>query len=193
MTRRLRRIGGDARAVTTVEFAIVAMPMMLAFLGVVDLGFRQYMGSMLQGVMDQAARRVTVGGVTEASINTFVNTQMRRVLPGSNTVVLPQSYGAFGRVKKAEPITTDVNGNGTVDPGDCFTDLNNNGRRDLDGGAGGYGTGDDIVYYTATSSYPAIMPMRSLIGWADRSEVSATIMVRNQPFAGQAQPATVCL
>ncbi|MEH3106890.1 MAG: pilus assembly protein [Sphingomonas fennica] len=189
MTRRLLR---DTRGVSAVEFAIIAMPMLIAFLGVIDLGMRQYMSSLLQDSMDQAARQVTVGGVTPAAITTFVNDRMRMVLPGSNTVVTPQSYSNFSKVGKPEPITTDTAPIGSYNTGDCFTDLNRNGRWDANGGAGGHGTGDDVVYYTAVARYPAIMPMRALLGWSDTTEVSATMMMRNQPYAAQAQPVTVC-
>lgn len=193
MRRHLGRLRRDRRGVTAVEFAIIATPMMIAFLGLVDLGFRQYMAAMLQGAMDQAARRVTVGGVSEASINTFVDTRMKTVLGGSNTVVVPLNYGNFSKVGRPEPITADANNNNVLDPGDCFTDLNGNGRRDMDGGKGGNGVGDDVVYYVATSTYPAIMPLRGLLGWDTTTRVTATMMMRNQPYSAQSQPATVCI
>jgi len=61
-----------------------------------------------------------------------------------------------------------------------------------DGGQSGNGGGDDIVYYTATVSYPALMPLRKLLGWSATETVTATMMMRNQPYAAQPQPATIC-
>jgi Flp pilus assembly protein TadG len=192
MIRRIRSLVRDRRGAAAVEFALVTVPLIVMLLGLVDLGFRSYIASQLQGTMDQAARKVTIGGVSTTTISSFVSDRIRRILPGATVTVTPKSYDDFSDVGKPEPITTDTAPLGVYNQGDCFTDLNGNGVWDSDGGQSGNGGGDDIVYYTATVSYPALMPMRKLLGWSAIETVTATMMMRNQPYAAQPQPATVC-
>jgi Flp pilus assembly protein TadG len=192
MIRRIRGLVRDRRGAAAVEFGLVTVPLIIMLLALVDLGFRSYISSQLQGTMDQAARKVTIGGVSTTTVSSFVSDRIRRILPGATVVVVPKSYDDFSDVGKPEPITTDTAPIGTYNPGDCFADLNGNGVWDSDGGQSGNGGGDDIVYYTATVSYPALMPLRKLLGWSATETVAATMMMRNQPYAAQPQPATIC-
>lgn len=182
----------DRRGVSAVEFGLIATPLCLVLLALIDLGFRQYMASMLQGTLDQAARRVTVGAVTPASISTFVTGRMRLILPGATVTVTPRSYDDFSTVGKPEPITTDTAPIGTYNAGDCFLDQNGNGNWDSDSGQSGNGSSDDIVYYTATARFPSVMPLGRFLGWSATETVTATMMARNQPYATQAQPIIIC-
>jgi Flp pilus assembly protein TadG len=188
----IRRLARDRKGVAAVEFALVAVPVIVMLLGLIDLGMRSYIASQLQGTMDQAARKVTIGGVSTATVSSFVTDRIKRILPGATVVVTPKSYDDFSDVGKPEPITTDTAPLGIYNAGDCFLDMNGNGVWDSDGGQSGNGGGDDIVYYTATVTYPAMMPMRSLLGWSSLETVTAVMMMRNQPYAAQPQPATVC-
>lgn len=190
---RLRtRLAADRRGLAAVEFGLIAVPLVTMLLTLVDLGFRSYIAAQLQGTLDQAARQVTIGGVSTGTIATFVTTRIRRILPGATVTVTPKSYDDFSGVGKPEPITTDTAPLGVYNAGDCFLDLNGNGVWDADGGQSGNGGGDDIVYYTATASYPAIMPLRGLLGWPATEQVTATMMMRNQPYAAQPAALTKC-
>lgn len=188
----LRRLARQARGIAAVEFALIATPLCLVLLALIDLGFRAYIGAALEGALDQAARKVTVGGVTPATISAFVGTRVRSILPGATVTVTPKSYGDFSSVGKPEPITTDTAPLGTYNAGDCFLDQNGNGVWDSDAGRTGNGGSDDVVYYTATVSFPALVPLGRLIGWGSTRTVSATTMVRNQPYAAQPQPLIIC-
>ncbi|MDO6414678.1 pilus assembly protein [Sphingomonas sp. BIUV-7] len=189
---RVRRLAGDRTGLAAVEFGLVCVPVIIMLLTLVDLGFRSYIAAQLQGTMDQAARRVTIGGVSTSTVTTFVSDRVHRILPGASVNVVPKSYDDFSDVGKPEPITTDTAPLGTYNAGDCFLDLNGNGAWDSDGGQTGNGTGDDIVYYVATVTYPALMPLRRFLGWSNTETVTATMMMRNQPYSGQAQPVTIC-
>ncbi|WP_294392320.1 TadE/TadG family type IV pilus assembly protein [uncultured Sphingomonas sp.] len=188
----MRRLLRDRRGATVVEFALIAAPLIMTIMALTDLAFRAFMGVQLQGAMDQAARQVTVGGVTTQTVTTFVQGRMRTLLSSADVKVKPMSYDDFSTVGKPEPITTDTAPLGTYNKGDCFLDLNNNKQWDADGGAGGNGGGDDIIYYTATVSYPALMPLGRFLGFPDLTTITATMMMRNQPYEAQAQPVTVC-
>lgn len=177
---------------TAVEFALVAPVLFLVMFVLVDLGFRQYLASQLQGSMDQAARSVTVGGVNASTVTNFVRQRVRRILPNATVNVTTKSYDDFSDVGKPEPIVTDTAPLGVFNTGDCFTDLNGNGVWDSDSGATGTGTSDDIVYYSAVVTYPAIMPLGRMLGWPGTETVTASMMMRNQPYATQAQPVVKC-
>lgn len=191
--RALQTVVKDERGATLVEFAIVSMPLIIMMMAMFDLGFREYISIQLSGALDQSARQVTVGTTTTvASIKTSVTSQIKTILPGATVSVAPSSYNSFSTVGKPEPITTDTAPLGTYNSGDCFQDLNGNGVWDSDSGLGGTGGSDDIVYYTATVTYPEILPMRKLLGWASTETVTGTTMMKNQPYASQADPAIVC-
>jgi len=180
------------RGASAVEFALIAPVVLMVFLAAVDLGFREYVGTQLQGTMDQAARKVTVGGVSSSTITSFVTNRIKSILPGASVTITTKSYDDFSDVGKPEPITTDTAPLGSYNTGDCFEDMNGNGVWDSDSGSSGFGTSDDIVYYTATVSYPALVPVGKLLGWSTTETVKATTMMRNQPFAAQAQPVVKC-
>lgn len=182
----------DARGVTAVEFGLLVGPLMVLLMGLADLGMRAYVGVQLQGTLDQAARKVTIGSVTTATLTTFVQSRISPLLRNATVVVTAKSYDDFSDVGKPEPITTDTAPIGSYNTGDCFLDLNGNNRWDSDSAVAGNGGGDDVVYYTATVSYPLLLPLGRLLGLPATESVSATTMLRNQPYAAQAQPVTVC-
>ncbi len=188
-----RTLASDRHGATIVEFAIVLLPLSVMMCGLFDLGYRQYVAVQLQDALTQAARTVTVGTSTTATtINAVVTAKIRLVARNATVVVTPTSYDSFDHVAKPEPITTDTAPLGSYNAGDCFTDVNGNGAWDADGGLSGTGGSDDVVLYTARASYPAIMPMYGLLGWSSTSTVTATAMMKNQPYAAQKEPATVC-
>lgn len=195
MSRRLRHLKTDQSGVTVVEFAFVSPVLLLMMIGLVDLGYRMYMTMMLQGALNEAARQVTVGGITSDAVQSFVRTRVSSIssVAASGTTVTPSSFYDFTGIKTLEPITTDQNGNGQLDAGDCFTDYNGNGVRDTNGGAGGLGSSDDIVYYTATTTYTSLVPIQSMIGWSSQESISVMSMMRNQPYGAQPTPQTVCI
>jgi Flp pilus assembly protein TadG len=189
----LRRFRAAREGATIVEFALVATPFIILVMGLLDLGFREYTNVMLQGALNEAARQVTVGGVTNATITTFVQGRMATIVPQGNVVITPSSYADFTGIQTMEPLTTDVNGNGALDPGDCYTDYNRDGTRDTNNGISGTGGSDDIVYYTATLTYPSFVPVQRLFGFSTSETVTATTMLKNQPYASQGTPPTVCV
>jgi Flp pilus assembly protein TadG len=189
----LQRLRQDQRGATMVEFAIVATPMVIMMMGMFDLGFREYMSIQLQAALDQSARQVTIGTTTTiATIKASVTKQVQTILPGATVAIVTSSYDTFSYVGKPEPLTTDIAPIGTYNAGDCFSDLNGNGTWNADSGLSGTGGSDDIVYYTATVTYPQLLPMKQLLGWAATETVTGTTMMKNQPYASQPDPATIC-
>lgn len=183
----------DTRGVTIVEFAIVTPCLILLMIGLLDLGFKAYVGMQLQGALEQSARQVTVGtSTTTAALTNLVKAQIVKIVPKATVTVVPTSYYDFAHVGKPEPITTDTSPVGSYNKGDCFQDLNGNGVWDADAGSAGTGGSEDIVYYTATVTYPDLLPAAKILGFSATATVTGTTMMKNQPYASQAEPAIIC-
>ncbi|HEX5183141.1 MAG TPA: TadE/TadG family type IV pilus assembly protein [Allosphingosinicella sp.] len=200
MSRRLRlptaRIVRDESAVTIIEFGIVAPVMLLMLMGFFDLAHTEYSRSVLQGAMQMAARSSTLesGLSSSAAIDTAVENQVKRVVGSAATFTVSRlSYTDFGDVGKPEPYT-DTNGNGQYDRGECYEDDNGNGQWDSDMGAAGQGGADDAVLYTVTASYKRMFPMARLLGWPANQTITASTVLRNQPYDSQSNsaPPTIC-
>ncbi|HEY0271373.1 MAG TPA: TadE/TadG family type IV pilus assembly protein [Sphingomonas sp.] len=198
---RLRRFRSAREGATIVEFALVLAPFLVLVLGLLDLGFRTYVNVMLQGALNEAARQETIGGVDQSALTAFVQGRMSTIVPQGTSggtpvgtvTITPSSYYNYTGIGTMEPLTKDANNNNLLDIGDCFTDYNGDNVRDTNSGGTGLGGSDDIVYYTATITFPSFVPMALLLGHDQLTEtVSATTMFKNQPYASQPTPATVC-
>jgi Flp pilus assembly protein TadG len=188
--RRLARLGRDDSGVTVIEFAIVAPVMLLMLFGFFDLAHTAYARSVLQGAMQMAARNSTLesGLTSQTAIDQYVTDQVKSVVgSGATFTSTRKSYADFSSVGTPENYT-DTNGNHQYDPGECFEDVNGNGQWDSDLGKAGQGGADDAVLYTMTVSYKRLFPMATMIGWSANQSISASTVLRNQPYGAQATP-----
>lgn len=196
MILALRRLFGrlhrDQRGVNIVEFGLVAAPLMMVLLALVDFGYRLYLEVIVEGTINKAARHATVGGVTSTAIDDFVRSQLVAFSKNATVTITKKSYYDFSHVNKPEKLLSDINGNGQLDSGDCFEDANNNGTFDSDAGNGGLGNSDDIVYYNVSVVFPRLVPLGGFLGFPSTETVSANTVLRNQPYGAQMQPARVC-
>lgn len=187
---RSASLRGDESGVTIIEFGIVAPVMLLMLMGFFDLAHTEYARSILQGAMQMAARNSTLesGSTSQAAIDAYVQNQVKSVVGSAATfTVTRESYADFTSVGKAERYT-DANGNGQHDAGECFEDVNGNGTWDADMGKSGQGGADDAVLYTMTVSYNRMFPMAKMLGWAPKQTISASTVLRNQPYGAQQTP-----
>jgi Flp pilus assembly pilin Flp len=175
----------DAKGATIVEFALIVPVMCVLLLGTLDLGYRSYVNSVMQGALHEAARMATVGGVTTAAIETRVRDRLRSFSRNATITVNTRSYYDFSGVKTPETITQDTAPTGSYNPGDCFQDFNGNGTYDLDRGRTGVGGAEDVVYFEVTMTYPHIVPVGKLLGWSGDVSVTQNTVLRNQPYAGR--------
>lgn len=192
-TTDLRRLRSDTRGATLVEFAMIILPLSMALLGLTDLGYRAYVSSVVEGTLHRAARMATVGDKTSAQIDTFVTQQLAKFTNGSAPVITKTNYYEFSGVGKPEKLITDLPPLGSWNTGDCYQDLNGNGRWDSVAGRDGLGGSDDIVFYQVSLSYPRLVPMGKLLGWADSQTITANTVMRNQPYSRQVTPVTRCV
>ena len=103
-----------------------------------------------------------------------------------------RSYYDFSSIGRSEKLVTDYNSNGQYDPGDCFIDLNENGAFDASAGRNNIGGADDVVFYEVNLSMPRLFPIHRFLDVSPNYSINATSAIRNQPYAVQKKPPTVC-
>jgi Flp pilus assembly protein TadG len=192
--RRILALRRDRRGAAIVEFAIIAPVMMLVLMGLGDLSYQIYAQSILNGAMQKAGRDSAIqgGGNNTAVLDGKVSDMVHRIAANAVIAFTRKNYDSFS-VIKPEPFT-DTNGNGVRNAGECYTDINNNLQWDADPGLTGQGGANDVTMYTATVTYPRLFPVAGLFGWPNTLTISATTLLKNQPYATQsvASPTTIC-
>lgn len=195
MTRPgLLHLRHDHRGATLVEFALVAPVMLLLLMGLMDLSYRLYVQSILNGAMQQAGRAASLesGPGALTAIDTKVVRSVREV---AQNLTWESSRKAFSDYTKIGPESfIDGNGNRIRDPGECYSDVNDNKQWDADPGKNGPGGAKDSIVYKMIVRYPRVFPMAGLMGWSNEQEISSTTILRNQPYNTQntTSPVTRC-
>jgi Flp pilus assembly protein TadG len=188
---------GNARGATIVEFAIVAPVLVLLIMGLFDQLYQVYATSILNGAVQKAARDATLqvdnSASSNASLDAAVLAIIKDLAPTAIAVSTRKSYPNFAGVGDPEPFV-DTNHNGVRDPGECFTDTNGNGVWDVDPGITGDGSASDVVLYTMTITYPRLFPAGKLLGTGSTTSITASTIMKNQPWANQSvpPPVTIC-
>jgi hypothetical protein len=196
LARRLR--AGLLRArdgAALLEFALVAPVALLMAMALCDIAYQLYLQSVLAGLVQKVGRDSTIQGANTATLDATMLATMQTInnnlayATGSPT---RESYATFSTIAP-EPFT-DTNRNGIRDAGECYTDVNGNSQWDADAGIAGNGGAGDMVIYTASMTYPHLFPFAAWLGWSPRATITATTILKNQPYAAQqvASPATVC-
>lgn len=180
-------LGRDQRGATIVEFALILPVMCVLMLGTLDLGYRSYVTSIVQGSLHEAARMATIGGVPTADIEAHVRDRLRDFSGDATVTTTTRSYADFNGVSTPETITSDTAPTGQYNPGDCYRDENGNNQFDVDRGRSGLGGSEDVVLFEVTMRYPHIVPMASFLGegWSDDVVIIQNTLLRNQPYAGR--------
>lgn len=204
---RLPRVVTDRRGATVIEFALIIPMVMLLLMGLSELLYQEYVQSVLSGEVQKAARDSGIegGAANIPAIDGKVISALGAVAKGLQKDCTKaaaasaaawcsdrKSYDSFSEV--APEVFTDGNGNGVRDPGECFTDVNGNGSWDADPGTSGPGGASAIATYTMVVSYKRLFPLSRMLGWAPYQKISASTLMKNQPFATQTtiEDTTVC-
>jgi Flp pilus assembly protein TadG len=186
---------------TAVEFAIISIPLFTMVFGGMEISYEQYVVSQLQGAMTEATRMATVEttslggtGTTAQKIQSVLQEKVRQVAPQATVTVQAKSYSNYSGIGKPEKIITDVKMNGKYDAldGDCFEDSNFNGSYDVDRGSSGTGSGNDVVVYQANLQMKRVFPVHYIAGLGEDFTVTRETIFRNQPYANQKTPPTLC-
>jgi len=206
MMRRLpnliRSMSADERGVTIIEFAIVAPVLIVMLLGGFDLVHQSYVRSVLQGALNDAARRAAVedpefvaaGDTLEERVANLIIGQVDPIAPNAEIEIEQSNFYDFSGIGNPEKLMTDVNENGQYDEsdGDCFADLDEDGEYDTDTGREGIGGANDVVFYEATLTMPRLVPLHGFLGVAPEYNLRAETAIRNQPYEAQRTPPVVC-
>jgi Flp pilus assembly protein TadG len=180
-----RRLALDRQGATIIEFAIVAPVMMTLLMGLGDLLYQAYLQSILDGAIQKAGRdsalelNVTNGDALDDKVETMV----KNIAKNAEFTSLRRSYSSFALVKPEN--FTDGNGNGTREVGECYDDVNGNKQWDADPGRASQGGANDVTKYTMSVTYPRIFPVARMFGWSAKAQISATTLLKNQPYKTQ--------
>lgn len=183
---RTGRLLADRAGATIVEFAIVMPVMLMLIMGSLEFGLNVYMRAVLEGAMQKAGRNSSLQTAQsgQSAIDTYVADRVKAILPGATVSFARQNYSTFSSVNNPENFT-DSNANGRYDAGECFIDMNGNNTWDADMGRTGLGGANDVVEYTATVTYPTLIPAATVFKISPTTTIKATTILRNQPFASQ--------
>lgn len=185
----LRRFLGDRRGAAAVEFALVGLLIVTTAVGLIELAMILYVNSLMEGGLREAARYGVTGysgsAARQAEVLSVVERHTRGLVDIDAVALHTLVYPGFADVGRPEPFT-DANGNGQYDAApaaEAFVDVNGNGQWDADMGAAGLGGPGDIVLYTLDYDWPLITGlMDGVIGRDGKMPLSASIVVRNEPF-----------
>lgn len=188
MRRLLPRLARDARGVTVVEFAMVTPVLALMLLGSFDLLYQRYVQSVLDGAVIKAGR--------DSSLETSASTAVGKTLDESVMKVVRivavdakyeserRSYANFALMKPEN--FNDKNKNGRREVGECFDDINGNGKWDADPGQKTQGGANDVTRYTIWVTYPRLFAVSALFGWPATNTIRSSTILKNQPYRPQA-------
>lgn len=186
ISRTLPDLLEDSRAVSAVEFALVAPVFLTLMLGAFNVGQIVYGQSLLDGAVQQAARSSALETGDTAAADAHVEQLVSRILPGAAVTSSRVSYFDFADIGRPEQ-WNDADANGTCDDGEAYTDENGSGEWEADVGVDGNGGAGDVIIYSVEVKYE---PFFSLFfapdSWGETT-LGATTVRKNQPFADQAE------
>lgn len=190
-TRTRRSFAHDKRGAAAMEFAIVAPVLCLLLAGGFDVAHTLYMRAVLQGVVQNTARNSSLETGTlaaqRAALDAKVTTQAQQLVNNATVTITRRFYRTFTSAAAAQAEAfTDTSGNGVCDLGEPYEDANGNGIWDADGGDAGQGGAKDAVLYTVQVSYPHLFPLFKMVGGSTSESVSASTVLKNQPYGDQA-------
>ena len=202
MRRRALLFRSDESGVTAVEFGLLATPVCLLLIGGFEVAHEQYVHSVMQGALNDAARRASVespvidadGDTIEAKVENSIRELAGPVAVKATIDVTQTSYSQFSDIGNPEKILTDVNGNGAFDEedGDCFEDANGNEEFDLDSGEEGRGGASEVVFYEARVALPRLFPLNAVMDVSPDYVMTLKTAVRNQPYRDKPVAPVIC-
>ncbi|WP_394270423.1 TadE/TadG family type IV pilus assembly protein [Qipengyuania sp.] len=192
----------DTAGATITEFALILVPLCTMLFGGMDLAHRMWIKTQMQGALSDSARRAGVedpifsaaGATLQERIKNTVREQVDPLAPGATYDLKIENFFDFSGIGNPEKLVRDVDKDGTYDRShnDCFEDLNDNGKYDLDTGRTGVGGANDVAFYEMTLTMPRLIPIHVFVPIGDKITIKAAAAMRNQPFGDQATPPVRC-
>jgi len=191
MNEALRNNSGIA----AVEFAILALPMLVLVMGSMEMGLQIYNKGRVESVMRQAARMAITGdpnirGEKGENIDKYVRESLK-FTANTKVDIRKKFYDEFSQIDTPEKLLS----NSTTAPY-CFVGENNNQQWDQNPSQIGLGNGDDIVEYEVKVSYDSLFPLvTNVVTGEERLTISAKTTLQNEPFTGNVdqRPRNCCV
>jgi Flp pilus assembly pilin Flp len=179
-----RRLLADRRGASAIEFALVALPLLLLVVGVFEFAVMTAVAAMLESAALEAARfgatgQLPAGMTREARVREIVAERTHGLVDTSRLEITVLVYEGFDRIDQPESYD-DANGNGIYDPGESFEDVNGNGTWDADQGRAGLGGSGDVVVYELVYPWTGITGLMAPL--FDGRALTSSVPVRNEPF-----------
>lgn len=188
-----QRLRGDQRGAAISEFALILLPFCLLLFGGLEMGYQIYVRSVLLGAMERATRLTTLQTVDNTAVEADIAATVKRVAPNATVLTTKGSFLQYSQINAMERLTKDTNNNATLDSGDCWEDVDDNGVRNIvTAGKTGIGGADDIVRYNTVVTYNRILPIYRFIGIGNTATLTATTMTRRQPYELQSTLTPKC-
>lgn len=184
----MRRLAGDSRGATLLEFTLLAPIFLILLLGCANLGQMLYGKVLLNGAIEAAARSSSTEVADTTAADNMVRKIVGPVLPGATYTITRYSYYDYTDVGRMETYT-DGNGDGTCDNGETYIDANGSGAWD-DIRKSGQGGADDVVIYKVVARYAPAFKVPLMPGQWQQITLTSQTVKKNQPFSLQAGYAT---
>lgn len=175
---------------SAIEFALVAMPLILTIVGIIEVALILFVDVLMEGAVRDAARfgitGYTPAGTDRAAvIREIVRKRTVGLIDMTEVKIETLVYQNFSDIGKPEPFTDQPPYNGRYDAGEPFVDVNGNGKWDSDMGAAGVGGPGAVVVYRVSYDWPILTGlMKPLLGDAGVVHLSVSTAARNEPFPG---------
>lgn len=187
----------DDRGATLTEFGLISPVLFLLLFGAFDIGHTLYVKTVLEGAVQKAARDSSLESAagSASTVRDAIDKAVRdQLMPFDRSATISfnrRFYRTFtdAAAAKREEFNDTPTGpfaNGVCDNGETFTDINNNGAWDADGGdsINRAGARDNVVY-TVSIEYPRLFPLDAFIDVPEAQRLTASTVLANQPYGDQ--------
>lgn len=187
-----KHIGRDARGVSTIEFAILSIPLFVTIMGGIEFGFMQFTRARLGEALSTATRMAKTGndeqnGQNGEQIDAMVRKRLD-VMQGAEVEIDHNLFTDYTMVNAPES----KDSSGTTAPY-CFDDVNGNAKWDKSPTRTGKGGPDDIIRYRIDVSYPSLFPLVTKgIGGDGTVRISGETSIMNEPFEQEGNTVRRC-
>jgi Flp pilus assembly pilin Flp len=187
----IHKLKADQSGNAITEFGLIAVPLVMMLMGVMDAGHGYYVESVLNGTMEDAGRASSLEGATsftrQSIIDSDIRAKIRNIAPTATVNITRRFYKTFSQAAaaRAETIVMDTAPIGQCGSTETFIDANNNGIWDADGGDAGQGGSKDVVIIKVSVSFPRMLPTAALLGFGEEVQLISDSILANQPYAAQ--------
>ncbi|MDX2287356.1 MAG: TadE/TadG family type IV pilus assembly protein [Hyphomicrobiaceae bacterium] len=109
-SRAARRLSGDRRGTTAIEFALVAVPFFIFVFGIIGISLHHYITNSLDNAVDVASRKIRTcqaqkGNVTVAQFKDMVHAEASGMIDKSKLRILIQKSSNWADIAPADCVS----------------------------------------------------------------------------------------